>query len=201
MDLTTPEVAPSTSATADASASSSDLKPVELEVDIGCSSFGDDSVDSLITPSGRRTSSFVRLYTSPPDESAEGRKLLPLPSPLSREYAVVDNIQPAKLIASEDEEPQVKKIKTSSKVAETFPLYLPPTASTMSPPEVPARGSRKSKMTAALHLKETSFDDSAVFAAPAPPKPKVAPKKKKEGNKKEDKNAEKKKAEDDEERR
>jgi len=199
MDLTTPDVAPSTAETG--TSGSSDPKPVDI--DIGCSSFGNESVDSLITPSTRRTSSFVRLYTTPPEDKVETRKSLeerrslPEPSPLAREENNNPTVESSGCDDGEEEEPSVKKMKTThSAVTEMLP---PPPPPTMAPPPtvLSGCGSRKSKISAALHLKETSFDDSAVFAAPAPPtKAKAAPKKKKEATKKNEKEAEKKSAED-----
>ena len=117
------------------------------------------------------------------------RKSLPLPSPLARDDDEAVKTPAIRLSISEDEEPRVKKQKTSetrTSGSAKLTTALASSTASMAPPEVPAtgRGSRKSKMAAALHLKDASFDDSGVFAAPAPPKPKAAPKKKKESAKK-----------------
>ena len=129
-------------------------------------SFGmkDASHDSLITPEDqRRVSSFVCLDPTPPDGPAPSRASLPLASPLLQTGKLSLPPSSNNVVDLDDGEPSTKKSKTT--------IYVdPPAASASLAPAVGGRGSRKSKMTAAQNLKDTSFDDSGVFVPPAPPK-------------------------------
>jgi len=122
------------------------------------------SHDSLITPEDqRRVSSFVRLDPTPPDGPAPSRASLPLASPLLQTGKLSLPPSSDNVVDLDDGEPSTKKSKTTIDVD-------PPAASASLAPAVGGRGSRKSKMTAAQNLKDTSFDDSGVFVPPAPPK-------------------------------
>ena len=112
--------------------------PKSIDIDIRFSSLNDASVDSLISPDQRRTSSSVRLYTSPPKDAPKvaAKKSFPPPSPLATEKAAADSILPVRLSVSEDEEPRMKKLTTS----------VAPEPSSSEAPAAPTRGSRQSKV-------------------------------------------------------